>query len=159
PGARSLGCGFAARCAFVEQGRCTSAPIPLDAVPGDPAHGVRCVRQAELPARSTAHVPMSAAPPREAGTDAVTARGLRKVFDGHQAGAGGRRPPVGALDGVDLAAERGRPLAIVGESGSGKSTFARILAGLEVATDGRLTVAAHEVARLPVERRPRALKR
>jgi peptide/nickel transport system ATP-binding protein len=159
PRARPSGCGFAARCGFVEPGRCTAAPIPLVGAAGDPAHGVRCVRQAELPAWSAAPATPAAPPAPDAGVDAVTAARLRKIYDGARAWAGRRRPPVVALDGVDLAAARGRTLAIVGESGSGKSTFARILAGLEVATDGRLALADHEVAQLPVEGRPRALKR
>ena len=44
-------------------------------------------------------------------------------------------------------------LAIVGESGSGKSTFAKVLAGLDTATDGSLVVLGQEVADRPVRRR------
>jgi oligopeptide/dipeptide ABC transporter ATP-binding protein len=49
-----------------------------------------------------------------------------------------------AVDGVDLAIERGEALALVGESGSGKSTLARALTGLvplsagEIRLDGRV---------------------
>ncbi|MBI3514784.1 MAG: ABC transporter ATP-binding protein [Proteobacteria bacterium] len=158
PRDRPPGCGFATRCSFVEPGRCTRAPTPILVASGEPAHGVRCVRQAELAQWSATHAEAVAEPARADGPAAVTAQGLRKLFTTR--GVSGRhRPPVVALDGVDLAVERGRTLAIVGESGSGKSTFARILTGLEVATDGSLRLVDDEVARLPVERRPRALKR
>src|SRR2546426_11281236 len=52
PLARPRGCGFAARCAHVDPGRCTAAPIPRAPVDGEPGHRVQCVRAAELPARS-----------------------------------------------------------------------------------------------------------
>ncbi len=41
-----------------------------------------------------------------------------------------------AVDGVSLTVESGQAVGIVGESGSGKSTFARILAGIELPTAG-----------------------
>ncbi len=44
----------------------------------------------------------------------LTIEGLRTVFKTHQG-------TVAAVDGVDLAVERGRTLGIVGESGCGKS--------------------------------------
>jgi peptide/nickel transport system ATP-binding protein len=63
-----------------------------------------------------------------------------------------------ALQGVDLEVERGRTLAIVGESGSGKSTFARIVLGLTVATEGEVEFHGANIARLSISRRPRDLR-
>jgi peptide/nickel transport system ATP-binding protein len=45
-----------------------------------------------------------------------------------------------ALDDIDLVLPRGEITGIVGESGSGKSTIGRILAGLETASSGTLTL-------------------
>ncbi|MEU5195333.1 ATP-binding cassette domain-containing protein [Streptomyces scabiei] len=45
-----------------------------------------------------------------------------------------------AVDDVGFTLERGGSLAVVGESGSGKTTTARIVAGLERATSGTVTV-------------------
>jgi peptide/nickel transport system ATP-binding protein len=74
-------------------------------------------------------------------------------------GLGRRRAPVRALSEVDLTAARRRTLAIVGESGCGKSTLAKVLAGIETATSGRVTLEGVEIGGLAVDARGRALKR
>jgi len=48
---RPAGCIFASRCTYVEQGRCTTQPIPTVPVPGSDHHRVQCVRFEELPER------------------------------------------------------------------------------------------------------------
>jgi ABC-type glutathione transport system ATPase component len=58
---------------------------------------------------------------------------LRKVF--HQ----GSRT-VTALDGVSVEVGAGESVGLVGESGSGKTTLARVLAGLESASSGQVTI-------------------
>ncbi len=65
-------------------------------------------------------------------------RGLAKSFV-----IDGRRHSV--FSGVDLAIERGEFSVIVGESGSGKTTLLRIIAGLEAADAGSVTLGGREV--------------
>ena len=62
-----------------------------------------------------------------------------------------RHYPIGrrtlrALDGVDLAIERGETLGLVGESGSGKSTLGRTLVGLQTPTRGAVRFDGVDVA-------------
>ncbi|HUR12949.1 MAG TPA: ABC transporter ATP-binding protein [Mycobacteriales bacterium] len=57
--------------------------------------------------------------------DAVTARGLRKEYDG-----------TAALDGVDLTVARGRVHGLLGPNGAGKTTLLRVLLGLVRPDDG-----------------------
>ncbi|MEU9448891.1 ATP-binding cassette domain-containing protein [Streptomyces sp. NPDC048277] len=64
-------------------------------------------------------------------------RGLRKTFVTRD--AEGRGEHV-AVDDVSFDIPRGSCLAIVGESGSGKTTTARIVAGLETADAGTVTL-------------------
>jgi len=58
-----------------------------------------------------------------------------------------------AVDGVDLAIERGRPLALLGPSGCGKSTLLRLIAGLERPDSGSLSLAGTDITDLPAQKR------
>ena len=70
--------------------------------------------------------------------------GLKKYY-----GAGDTQ--VKALDGVDLAVERGEFVAIVGTSGSGKSTLLHMLGGLDRPTSGKVTVDGRDIFALKDE--------
>ncbi|MCW5752458.1 MAG: ABC transporter ATP-binding protein [Alphaproteobacteria bacterium] len=52
---------------------------------------------------------------------------------------------VNILRGIDLAIGAGEMVGVVGPSGSGKSTMMSIMAGLERASGGRVSVAGHEL--------------
>jgi putative ABC transport system ATP-binding protein len=66
----------------------------------------------------------------------ITLRGLVKTFED------GR---VRALDGVDLEVAAGDFVAIMGPSGCGKSTLLNAVAALELADDGEIVVAGHDL--------------
>jgi putative spermidine/putrescine transport system ATP-binding protein len=58
-----------------------------------------------------------------------------------------------ALDGLDLTIEPGELVVLLGPSGCGKTTTLRLLAGLEDADDGTITVAGKEITHVPANRR------
>ena len=65
-------------------------------------------------------------------------RDLKKIY-------GSGDTAVHALDGVNLAVERGEFVAVVGTSGSGKSTLLHMLGGLDRPTSGSVTVDGREI--------------
>jgi len=159
PLARPSGCGFAPRCAHAEGGRCTVGVIPTIELPGSDGHLVRCIKALEIgawqqdggsaptPVEKSSHEPL------------LQTNALAKRYRASSGAFGRERPPVRALNGVDLVLERGETLAIVGESGCGKSTFARVLGGLEIASEGEVTLEGEEIGGTPVQARSAALKR
>ena len=72
----------------------------------------------------------------------VETRGLRKQWAEHT-----------AVDGVDLATKEGEFLVLLGPSGCGKTTALRILAGLDEATSGTVTVRGQDVGNVPANKR------
>src|SRR5205823_12232290 len=71
---------------------------------------------------------------------ALTVRGVRKTFEAENA-------PVRALRGVDLTVAGGEFVALMGPSGCGKSTLLNLVAGLDTADEGEISVAGEQVTR------------
>jgi ABC-2 type transport system ATP-binding protein len=71
-------------------------------------------------------------------SDAITAAGLRKSFDGKL-----------VLDGVDLSVARGTVFALLGPNGAGKTTMVNIFATLLKADAGDVQIAGHDLTRDP----------
>jgi len=82
----------------------------------------------------------SAAPAR-AGVE-VRLEGLRRQYG-----------QVTALDGVDLTLQPGELIALLGPSGCGKTTTLRLLAGLEDADGGTITVDGRDISHMPASKR------
>lgn len=93
---------------------------------------------------NTATVATSTPPPAGQPEQAISARGLDKVY---RADGGDQ---VHALHAVDLDVPRGSIFGLLGPNGAGKSTFINILAGLVVKSAGTA-----EVWGLDIDREPR----
>ncbi|MEO6628051.1 MAG: ABC transporter ATP-binding protein [Aquihabitans sp.] len=68
----------------------------------------------------------------------LTVRGVRKTYEADEA-------PVRALRGADLTLAAGEFAAIMGPSGCGKSTLLNMVAGLDQADEGAITLAGEKV--------------
>jgi peptide/nickel transport system ATP-binding protein len=60
---------------------------------------------------------------------------------------------VKANETLSFEAREAETIAIVGESGCGKSTFAKVLMGLETATDGKIVLYNQDIHDTPIEKR------
>jgi putative ABC transport system ATP-binding protein len=70
--------------------------------------------------------------------DVLVVSKVRKTFEAENA-------PVRALRGADLIVTAGDFVALMGPSGCGKSTLLNLVAGLDVADEGTITVAGEQV--------------
>ena len=75
----------------------------------------------------------------------LTIRGLRKCFAGH--------PPRVLLQDIDLDLGSGEFIALMGESGAGKSTLLNLIAGLDRADAGRISLDGVELTALSEDQR------
>ena len=136
------GCRFAPRCP-VRAEACEHAVPALVAL--TPGHFVRCV---EACASGEDEAASEAAPPAPVASRAetetlITLENVSRRFTTRAKWLGAPHV-VDAVREVDLTVRPGEFVGIVGESGSGKTTVARMIAGLDHPTDGRLLVRGRE---------------
>ncbi|MBO6775910.1 MAG: ABC transporter ATP-binding protein [Marinibacterium sp.] len=154
PHERPLGCNFGPRCDYFEDGRCNqNISIPMEAIAGDDRHWSRCLKFKEI----DWDVPMEVIAQKEKGEvgDVVLKMdNLKKYYEvaaNALFGGVGEKKVVKANETLSFEARESETLAIVGESGCGKSTFAKVLMGLETATDGQILLDNRNIEQVPIE--------
>ncbi|ARE38285.1 Oligopeptide/dipeptide ABC transporter, ATP-binding protein [Rhodovulum sp. P5] len=154
PHERPTGCNFGPRCEYFQAGRCDAQHIFMTEVPGDDRHETRCLRFQEIDWASPPAPPQKAAK-AQAGKVVLKMDDLKKYYEvaaNALFGSGGKRV-VKANETLSFEARESETLAIVGESGCGKSTFAKVLMGLETATDGKILLDNREIQDIPIQKR------
>ncbi|MEL6595975.1 MAG: ABC transporter ATP-binding protein, partial [Pseudomonadota bacterium] len=154
PHERPQGCNFGPRCDYFEAGRCDQGDITMETVPGNDRHASRCVKFKEI----DWNAPMELAETKEKGEvgDVVLKMdNLKKYYEvaANALFGGGSKKVVKANETLSFEARESETLAIVGESGCGKSTFAKVLMGLETATEGAITLDNKSIESTPIQER------
>ncbi len=155
PHERPSGCNFGPRCDYFDPGRCDRAkPLPLAAVEDGDRHASRCLKFKEI----DWNAPLELGEVKEKGAigDVVLSmKNLKKYYEvaANAMFGGGSTKVVKANETLTFEARESETLAIVGESGCGKSTFAKVLMGLETASDGTILLDGKEIQDTPIEER------
>ena len=154
PHERPRGCNFGPRCDYFVKGRCDAQEIPMLPVAGDTRHDSRCIRFDEI----DWNAPVAAGVQHDSshiGEVVLSMENVRKYYEVAASSLfkGGDTKVVKANETLSFDAREGETLAIVGESGCGKSTFAKVLMGLETATDGQIMLFDENVQSTPIQHR------
>ena len=154
PHERPQGCNFGPRCDYFVAGRCDVGDLPMIHLDGSDRHATRCLRHNEIDwaAKETLAETIAPLPP---GPIVLNCVDLKKYYQvsGNAILGGGEKRVVKANETLTFHAREGETLAIVGESGCGKSTLAKVLLGLETATEGKITLFGEDIQDTPIENR------
>jgi peptide/nickel transport system ATP-binding protein len=140
---------------FSTDGLCNSSDIEMFPIKGDDQHFSRCNRFQNIDWSKPA-VASTSNSKSELGDVILKIDKLKKYYEvaaNALFGSAGEKRVVKANETISFEAREGETLAIVGESGCGKSTFAKVLMGLETATDGKILLDGNNIEYTSIEDR------
>ncbi|MCP4790217.1 MAG: ABC transporter ATP-binding protein [Gammaproteobacteria bacterium] len=154
PHERPNGCNFGPRCNYFAQGQCDKDVIDMAGVDVEHGHYSRCLKIEAI----DWDAPLAAAVDTEVvepGRTVLKVTNLRKYYEvaANALFGGGEKRVVKANETLSFEARESETLAIVGESGCGKSTLAKMLLGLETASDGTITLNGHDIESIGIQER------
>lgn len=154
PHERPPGCNFGPRCDYFEAGRCDNGPIEMADVAGNDRHASRCVKFQEIDWNAPVEIGEQKEK-TEPGKVVLKIENLKKYYEvaANALFGGGTKKVVKANETLSFEARESETLAIVGESGCGKSTFAKVLMGLETATEGQILLDGQNIEQTAIESR------
>ncbi|AHM04986.1 Oligopeptide/dipeptide ABC transporter, ATP-binding protein [Roseibacterium elongatum DSM 19469] len=154
PHERPPGCNFGPRCNYFEEGRCNVGEIPMARVPGNDRHNTRCLRFQEIDWSAPPDV-AETTEKAEVGDTVLKVENLKKYYEVAASAlfSGGDKKVVKANETISFEARESETLAIVGESGCGKSTLAKVLMGLETATEGQVLLDNRNIEDIEIQNR------
>jgi peptide/nickel transport system ATP-binding protein len=139
PHERPRGCNFGPRCDYFEDEICDKNLVSMQTVEGHDTHSSRCMRITDIDWKAKP-VFKGSNEKTEPGDVVLSITNLKKYYQvaANEIFGGIESRVVKANEDITLEARESETLAIVGESGCGKSTLAKVLMGLETATDGKI---------------------
>jgi len=154
PHERPPGCNFGPRCDYFVEGRCNASEIKMHGIGEHQRHESRCLRIDEIDWNAPI-VGGSNSEPTQIGDVVLRVKNLKKYYEVAASAlfGGGEKRVVKANETLSFEAREAETLAIVGESGCGKSTLAKILMGLETATDGTIEMDGKFIESIEIEDR------
>jgi len=154
PMERPLGCNFGPRCDHYIESECNAGAVSMMPVEGEDNHRSRCVRIDQIDWTAEPERPV-VSDPATPGEVVLDVRNLKKYYDvaANKMFGGSETRTVKANESITLQAREAETVAIVGESGCGKSTLAKVLLGLETATDGDVMLGSVSIGDTEVGKR------
>lgn len=158
PQNRPQGCYFGPRCDFFQAGRCDKkGGISMRPVLHEVRHDVRCECFEAIDWKSY-HPEGLSGEQATIGKVVLEVKHMKKYYELKDSSfmaliKGKKVQYVKANEDINLVAREAETVAIVGESGCGKTTFAKVLMGLEEATEGQVILNGLELGQTPVQQR------